>query len=486
MGTVAETADWTGWVSSELEDLLDVGGCALESCEVSVDLMETIGMTVLLERGRSAHSRVEHALRMLVSAAVAWQDAVEAVQAIDPAGTDGAGPAAPAGATGTAVRRGPEEPQAPAGTAGPAGGAGDAGPTVPAPATGASGSPAGVGAPVAGQVAAVDRPGAAPGEQDRPAVPGTAPAPGADPAGPGSAGPAGVSGPGAGSRWDRWRDRVPFHGAPVHGTLREWGFTQRSWKSAPGRGCELSLVPAAGHVPYSDPVNDVFWVSATDDRGTVVEGHPLHSTRDRLGGHERYTEPSTRQALRELVEDRGLPSALSAGTRYGAGASMAAATGIVAADGGHTAATVLSSGTGAVAGGIGLSTAWAARTVVARRRGRIRDPSAPRTVRFTRPLEEMKNLRIRVRRGDHPRHAREAARTRTLALLEHHAHRHGVPEPVLRRARDKIQSLPRFPRDEERQFRPGDCQRATLMHVPEGRERLVRDLLGIDDHDRKR
>ncbi|MDQ1292965.1 MAG: hypothetical protein QG608_846, partial [Actinomycetota bacterium] len=40
------------------------------------------------------------------------------------------------------------------------------------------------------------------------------------------------------------------------------------------------------------PVNDVFWVEAVDDHGNTVEGHPLFSTRDRLGGQEQYTEPS--------------------------------------------------------------------------------------------------------------------------------------------------------------------------------------------------
>ncbi|MDQ1293488.1 MAG: hypothetical protein QG608_1369, partial [Actinomycetota bacterium] len=55
------------------------------------------------------------------------------------------------------------------------------------------------------------------------------------------------------------------------------------------------------------PVNDVFWVEAVDDHGNTVEGHPLFSTRDRLGGQEQYTEPSRRQALQELIEDKGLP-----------------------------------------------------------------------------------------------------------------------------------------------------------------------------------
>ncbi|MDQ1293793.1 MAG: hypothetical protein QG608_1674 [Actinomycetota bacterium] len=558
VGTVAETGAWADWVSSELDDLLDVGSCALESCEVSVDLMETIGMTVLLARGQAAHSRVEHALNLLSAAAEAWQDAQDAVAAIDPAGPAGpvgaVGPAGQGALAGTVGTTGPVEgtghgteagatgqvqdttltaPAPAAAVGGPVAGTGTAGGTDPAGAADQAGALSGSafagqasggtstegpadgstpppGTPSAGMIAAVDGPGAAPSEQAQhtglrtgsgttsvsdthpaghdTAGTGTADQDTPDPSttGPGAAAlgaavPAGVSGPGAGSRWDRVRDRVPFHGAPVHGTLREWGFTERAWKKTSGDSCELSLTPDAGHVPYSDPVNDVFWVTATDDHGNTVEAHPLYSTRDRLAGPEHNTEPGARQAIRELVEDKGLPKALSAGAKYAAASGMTAAAGVIAADGGHTAATAMTSGSGPVVGGVGLTATWATHAIIAKRRGKIRDPSAPRTVRFNRPLDQMKNLHLHVQRGDHARHDRETARAHTLTLLDHHAQQHQIDPAIVKRSRRDIEKLPRFPRGAKDDIPPDRCQQAALMHFAEGRERLVREFLGIDD-----
>ncbi|MDQ1293483.1 MAG: hypothetical protein QG608_1364, partial [Actinomycetota bacterium] len=287
------------------------------------------------------------------------------------------------------------------------------------------------------------------------------------------------------SRWDRVKDKVPFQHAAVHGPLRGWGFTERSWKKTASGGCELALVPAAGHVPHSDPVNDVFWVGAVDEQGTVVEGQPLFSTRDRAGGQEQYVEPSTRRALQDLAEEKALPKATSAGVKAGVVTGMGTAASVVATDGGQAAATVLATGTGVVAGGTGLLAGWAAHKIVLKRRGEVRDPTAPRTVRFSRSLEEMKDLRVRVWRGDHPRQAREAARTDTLALLERRAREHDISGDKLVKARGRIQDLPGFPRGKQDSTLPDMCQQAVLMHVREGRERLIRNLLELDDRNGK-
>jgi hypothetical protein len=296
-GTVAGVGAWAEWVCSELGDLVVAGTSSLESCEVSVDLMEAIGASGLLGRGQVAQSRVERASGLLVGAASAWHEALQAVLAM---ASRGAGP--PAGPAG--------ETEGPVGcdVAFPGGKVEFPGDT--APAVGEAGA-AEVEGPGGGQAA------------------GTAPA-GASQAGEVPVRPAG--------RWDRVKDRVPFQHAAVHGPLRGWGLTERSWKKTSSGGCELGLVPAAEHVPHSDPVNDAFWVEAVDGQGNAVEGPPLFSARDRLGGQEQYTEPSRRQALQELIEDKGPPKAISAGTRTAALTGLGTVGGVLTLQGGQTAA----------------------------------------------------------------------------------------------------------------------------------------------------
>ena len=90
-------------------------------------------------------------------------------------------------------------------------------------------------------------------------------------------------------------------------------------------------------------------------------------------------------------------------------------------------------------------------------------------------------MKVRVTRADIPQQDRETARAHTLALLETMAVQHGVDAETLRRARRDIKRLPGFPRDERDDASVGQRERAVLMHIPEGRERLVREKLRLDD-----